>query len=86
MSKAPIWPSALHLPGTRRTGFSSCASFTGVFGVWSLYRLRVRQVARTISTRFDERLAETQHAIARELHDTLLQSFHGLIFRFQSSR
>src|SRR5262249_37807916 len=47
-----------------------------VLVVWYLYRLRVRQVARTINARFDERLAERTR-LARELHDTLLQTVHG---------
>ena len=38
------------------------------------YRLRMRQVAASITARFDERLAERTR-IARELHDTLLQGF-----------
>ena len=41
---------------------------------WSLYRLHVRQVARRLNARFEERLAERTH-IAQELHDTLLQGF-----------
>ena len=41
---------------------------------WGLYRLRVRQVARQLSVRFEARLAERTH-IAQELHDTLLQGF-----------
>jgi ligand-binding sensor domain-containing protein/signal transduction histidine kinase len=45
----------------------------GVAG-WGLYRLRVRQVARQLSGRFEERLAERTR-IAQELHDTLLQGF-----------
>jgi len=49
---------------------------TGVFIVWSLYRLRVRQVATVISARFDERLAERTR-IARDLHDTFLQTIQG---------
>lgn len=39
---------------------------------WSAYRLRVRQVARRLQTRFEERLAERTR-IAQDLHDTLLQ-------------
>lgn len=49
---------------------------TGLFTVWSLYRLRVRQIARAINARFDERLAERTR-IAGELHDTLLQTLQG---------
>jgi signal transduction histidine kinase len=49
---------------------------TGVFIVWSLYRLRVRQLAAVIGARFDERLAERTR-MARELHDTFLQTIQG---------
>jgi signal transduction histidine kinase/ligand-binding sensor domain-containing protein len=49
---------------------------TGVTVVWSFYRLRVRQVAKGISARFDERLAERTR-IARDLHDTFLQTVQG---------
>jgi signal transduction histidine kinase len=41
---------------------------------WSMYRLRVIQVARQLNVRFEERLAERTR-IAQELHDTLLQGF-----------
>jgi len=47
------------------------------------FRLRVRQIATGMNARFDERLAERTR-IARELHDTLLQSFQGLLLRFQA--
>jgi signal transduction histidine kinase/ligand-binding sensor domain-containing protein len=48
----------------------------GFLVIWALYQLRVGQVARAISVRFDERLAERTR-IARELHDTLLQTVQG---------
>ncbi len=44
--------------------------------VWVAYRLRMRQVARALSARFDERLAE-RTLVARDLHDTLLQTVQG---------
>ncbi|UWZ85241.1 sensor histidine kinase [Occallatibacter riparius] len=44
--------------------------------VWLIYRLRVRYVAKSIAARFDERLAERTR-IARDLHDTLLQTIQG---------
>jgi signal transduction histidine kinase/streptogramin lyase len=47
-----------------------------VFSVWLVYQLRVRQVASALNTRFDERLAERTR-LARELHDTLLQTIQG---------
>lgn len=43
---------------------------------WALYRLRVRQVAHALAVRFDERLAERTR-IAREFHDTLIQTIQG---------
>jgi signal transduction histidine kinase len=51
----------------------------------TVYRFRVRRLANQLNLRFEERLAERTR-IARELHDTLLQSFHGLMFRFQAVR
>jgi signal transduction histidine kinase/ligand-binding sensor domain-containing protein len=47
-----------------------------VFIGWALYRLRVRQIAKALSARFDERLAERTR-IARDLHDTFLQTIQG---------
>jgi signal transduction histidine kinase/ligand-binding sensor domain-containing protein len=48
----------------------------GAVGAYLFYRLRMRQVARMLSARFDERLAERTR-VARELHDTLLQTVQG---------
>ena len=45
-----------------------------VLGAAGLYRLRMHQVARGLSVRFEERLAERTR-IAQDLHDTLLQGF-----------
>jgi hypothetical protein len=44
--------------------------------VWVLYQLRVRQIARSIGVRFDERLAERTR-MARDVHDTFLQTLQG---------
>jgi signal transduction histidine kinase len=49
------------------------------------YQWRLRVVERQWSLRFQERLDERTR-IARDLHDTLLQSFHGLLLRFQAVR
>jgi signal transduction histidine kinase/ligand-binding sensor domain-containing protein len=48
----------------------------GLSLVLALYRLRVQQVAKGIGARFDERLGERTR-LARELHDTLLQTIQG---------
>jgi len=50
---------------------------------WSFYRLRLRQITATVDLRHAERLAERTR-VARELHDTLLQSFHGLMLQLQA--
>jgi signal transduction histidine kinase/streptogramin lyase len=52
-------------------------------GLWLLYRLRMAQVTQRVRTLLEERLGERER-IARELHDTLLQSVQGLILRFQA--
>ena len=49
-----------------------------------IYRFRVHQLTGLLNLRCEERLAERTR-IAQELHDTLLQSFQGLVLRFQSA-
>jgi len=52
--------------------------------VWTAHKLRVRQLAHQFNLTLDARVNERTR-IARELHDTLLQSFHGLLMRFQTA-
>jgi signal transduction histidine kinase/streptogramin lyase len=58
------------------TWFYTLCAAAGLLLLWSLYQVRVRYIARAISARFDERLAE-RTLIARDLHDTLLQTIQG---------
>ncbi|HEV3440796.1 MAG TPA: two-component regulator propeller domain-containing protein, partial [Gemmata sp.] len=51
--------------------------------IYVAHSYRMRQIARQFEVRFEERVSERTR-IARELHDTLLQSFQGLLLRFQS--
>ena len=51
--------------------------------LWEAYRLRVAHIARQFERTLDARVSERTR-IARDLHDTLLQSFHGLLLRFQT--
>lgn len=51
--------------------------------LWLGYSLRLRAVAERIRAGMSERLDERER-IARELHDTLLQSVQGLIMRFSN--
>jgi signal transduction histidine kinase len=62
----------IFVPATALCSFVVAASFG-----WSTAR-------RFIELRLEERVTERMR-IARELHDTLLQSFHGLLLRFQTA-
>jgi signal transduction histidine kinase len=53
--------------------------------LWAAYEFRVRQLQREFSMASEARLNERTR-IARELHDTLLQSVQGLMFSFQAAR
>jgi len=56
--------------------FALTLVFAVLLAVWALHRLRVRQIARIMNARFDERLAERTR-VARDIHDTLLQTVQG---------
>ncbi len=49
--------------------------------VWGVHRYRLHQFAQQYNARLEGRMRERTR-IARELHDTLLQSIHGLMLRF----
>jgi len=53
--------------------------------LWAIYQLRLHQIHRQFAVGLEERLSERMR-IARELHDTLLQSFQGAVFQFQAAR
>jgi signal transduction histidine kinase/ligand-binding sensor domain-containing protein len=55
----------------------------GLLLLAGLHRLRLSQATAQVNARLEERLAERER-IARELHDTLLQGFHGLTLHFQA--
>jgi len=65
--------------------FLALCILTAMALVYLLYVLRLKQVTQGVRARMEARLAERER-IARELHDTLLQSFHGLMFQFQAAR
>jgi len=75
-SIAPAWYQRISFRTAVVVGFFSL--------VWALIRYRERQIAHVYDTRVQARVDERTR-IARELHDTLLQSFHGLLFRFQAA-
>jgi signal transduction histidine kinase len=51
--------------------------------LWGLYRLRLNRFAREFHAQLEGRVDERLR-VARELHDTLLQSFHGVLPRLQA--
>jgi len=52
--------------------------------LWAGYQLRVRHLHHEFAMTLEARVGERTR-IARDLHDTLLQSFQGLVFRFQAA-
>ncbi|HVP00280.1 MAG TPA: two-component regulator propeller domain-containing protein [Bryobacteraceae bacterium] len=67
---------------TRWFQASCAAAFLAL--LWALYRFRLHQIAREFNANLEGRVDERLR-VARELHDTLLQSFHGLLMRFQAA-
>ena len=76
---------ALTIPATltQSLGFKLVASGLALLLLYGLYLLRLRQILARIRERGEERSRERER-IARDMHDTLLQSVQGLILRFQS--
>src|SRR5262249_39946326 len=68
----------------QRTWFGAASVAGALILLWGLYQIRLRRIAHAFEARLQERVNERTR-IARELHDTLLQSFHGLLFRFQAA-
>jgi signal transduction histidine kinase/ligand-binding sensor domain-containing protein len=58
---------------------------TVVSFIFFMYRLRLRLAVDRIKAGFQQRMDERTR-IARELHDTLLQSFQGAVYQFQAAR
>jgi signal transduction histidine kinase len=52
--------------------------------LWAAHQLRVRKLAHDFNMRLEERVAERTR-LARDLHDTLLQSFQALLPHLQAS-
>jgi signal transduction histidine kinase len=63
--------------------FLCVAAFLGL--LWAFYQLRLHQMRRQFAFGLEARVGERLR-IARELHDTLLQSFQGAAFQFQAAR
>jgi ligand-binding sensor domain-containing protein/signal transduction histidine kinase len=67
-----------------RTNWFRAICATGLLVLlWAAYQLRVRQLHQQFGMMLEARVGERTR-IARDLHDTLLQSFHGILLYFQS--
>jgi Histidine kinase len=76
------WAHAARLPPNAMV---SGANVGGALALaWVAYRLRLGQSRAAVQLPVDARLSERTR-IARELHDTLLKSVHGLLLRLQTA-
>lgn len=69
---------------TQTLWFRALCVIAAILGAWRLQWLWMRRTARRLAARMDARMAEREH-IARELHDTLLQSVQGLSMFFSAA-
>ena len=53
--------------------------------LWAIYQLRLRQLQHQFTIGLEARVNERTR-VARDLHDTMLQSFQGAVFQFQAAR
>lgn len=74
---APAWFQTIWFRGL-------CVGISALILV-TIFQLRSRQLERRFQLTLEARLDERTR-IARELHDTLLQSFQGAVFQFQAGR
>ncbi|MGB6691230.1 MAG: two-component regulator propeller domain-containing protein [Terracidiphilus sp.] len=72
-------------PWWRTLWFTTICAATAILVAFSTYSYRMHQIGHQFELRLDERVNERTR-IARDLHDTLLQSFHGVLFRIQAAR
>jgi len=65
------------------TWFRGVCAAVFVFLLWAVWRFRVQQLQQEFNMRLEERVAERTR-VARDLHDTLLQSFQALLPSLQA--
>ncbi len=71
-------------PFYKTTWFLAACGAAFLALLWTIHRLRVRQLAHEFNMTLEARVGERTR-IARDLHDTLLQSFQGLLLRFKAT-
>jgi signal transduction histidine kinase/streptogramin lyase len=78
-------PIVITPPWWRTNWFRALCTAVSLAMLWAAYQFRVRQLQQEFNMRVEGRVEERAR-IARDLHDTLLQSFQGLIPVFQTAR
>jgi len=76
-------PIIITPPWWQTNWFRTACTAVLVVLLWAAYQWRVRQLHHHFDMTLEARIGERTR-IARDLHDTLLQSFHGLLLRFQT--
>jgi len=66
------------------TWFAAAVAVGALCVLLTVSQLRLRRVARQFNVRLEDRVNERTR-IARDLHDTLLQSFHAVLLRFRAA-
>ena len=78
-------PIVIAPPWWKTNSFRALCAMIFLALLWAAYQFRVRQLQHEFNMRLEGRVEERTR-IARELHDTLLQSVQGLMFSFQAAR
>jgi len=74
------------LPAYYQTGwFRALCGAAFLLLLWFIYQYRLRQLRHEFNIGLEAQVKERTR-VARELHDTLLQSFQGAAFQFQAAR
>jgi signal transduction histidine kinase len=63
--------------------FKTLYAVAALGSLWLIYLVRLRRATAQVQQQLGARMEERER-IARELHDTLLQGFQGLMLRFQA--
>ena len=64
--------------------FRSISVLLVLLSAYAGHSYRIRQISQRFNLRMEARVEERSR-IARDLHDTLLQTFHGLLLRFRTA-
>jgi ligand-binding sensor domain-containing protein/signal transduction histidine kinase len=78
-------PILITPPWWRTNWFRAICAVAVLALLWGAYELRVRQLHHEFDMTLGARVGERTR-IAHDLHDTLLQSLQGAVFRFQAAR